>query len=84
MGEDKKTLTIFSTLAKNSVKFFSQNRFTRAFSLLFANILDLCSNCRDTPCVNAIMQIIVLPCHRDLLQEIWGLYIKKFRFFFKL
>ena len=36
MGEDKKTLTIFSTLAKNSVKFFSQNRFTRAFSLLFA------------------------------------------------
>ena len=34
MGEDKKTLTIFSTLAKNSVKFFSQNRFTRAFSLL--------------------------------------------------
>ena len=36
VGEDKKTLTIFSTLAKNSVKFFSQNRFTRAFSLLFA------------------------------------------------
>ena len=35
-GEDKKTLTIFSTLAKNSVKFFSQNRFTKAFSLLFA------------------------------------------------
>ena len=35
-GEDKKTLTIFSTLAKNSVKFFSQNRFTSAFSLLFA------------------------------------------------
>ena len=35
MGEDKKTLTIFSTLAKNSVKFFSQNRFTRAFSLRF-------------------------------------------------
>ena len=33
MGEDKKTLTIFSTLAKNSVKFFSQNRFTRAFYL---------------------------------------------------
>ncbi len=36
VGEDKKTLTIFLTLAKNSVKFFSQNRFTRAFSLLFA------------------------------------------------
>ena len=36
VGEDKKTLTIFSTLAKNSVKFFSQNRFTRNFSLLFA------------------------------------------------
>ena len=36
VGEDKKTLTIFSTLAKNSVKFFSQNRFTRAFSVLFA------------------------------------------------
>ena len=36
MGEDKKTLTIFSTLAKNSVKFFSQNRFTRAFLLLWA------------------------------------------------
>ena len=31
VGEDKKTLTIFSTLAKNSVKFFSQNRFTGAF-----------------------------------------------------
>ena len=36
VGEDKKTLTIFSTLAKNSVKFFSQNRFTRAFVLPFA------------------------------------------------
>ena len=36
VGEDKKKLTIFSTLAKNSVKFFSQNRFTRAFLLLFA------------------------------------------------
>ncbi|MBE6358546.1 MAG: hypothetical protein E7057_04790 [Lentisphaerae bacterium] len=36
MGAEKKTLTIFSTLAKNSVKFFSQNRFTRAFPLLFA------------------------------------------------
>ena len=35
-GEDKKTLTIFSSLAKNSVKFFSQNRYTRAFLLLFA------------------------------------------------
>ena len=34
MGEDKKTLTVFSTLAKNSVKFFSQNRFTSAFLLL--------------------------------------------------
>jgi len=31
------------------VKFFSQNRFTRAFLLLFANILDLCSNRRDMP-----------------------------------
>ena len=30
---------------------------------------------------NAIMQIIVLLCHRDLLQEILGLYIKNFRFF---
>ena len=36
VGEDKKTLTVFSTLAKNSVKFFSQNRFTRDFLLLFA------------------------------------------------
>jgi hypothetical protein len=35
-GEDKKTLTIFSTLAKNFVKFFLQNRFSMAFSLLFA------------------------------------------------
>jgi len=35
-GEDKKTLTIFSTLAKNSVKFFSPNRFTRAFVQPFA------------------------------------------------
>ena len=42
VGEDKKTLTIFSTLAKNSVKFFSQKGFTMAFLLLFANILDLC------------------------------------------
>ena len=33
VGEDKKTLTIFSTLAKNSVKFFSQKGFTRAFYL---------------------------------------------------
>ena len=38
-GEDKKTLTIFSSLTKNSVKFFSQNRFTRAFLLLFATSL---------------------------------------------
>ena len=36
VGEDKKMLTIFSTLAKKSVKFFLQNRFTRAFLLLFA------------------------------------------------
>ena len=35
-GDEVKTLTVFSTLAKNSVKFFSQNRFTSAFSLLFA------------------------------------------------
>ena len=27
------------------------------------------------------MQVIVLQCHRDLLQEILGLYIKKFDFF---
>ena len=40
-GEDKKTLTIFSTLAKNSVKVFSQNRFTRAFVLLFATYPNL-------------------------------------------
>ena len=51
-GEDKKTLTIFSSLAKNSVKFFSQKGFTRAFSLLFANIPDLCSNCCDMPLKN--------------------------------
>ena len=36
VGEDKKTLTIFSTLAKNSVKFFSQKGFTSAFSMRFA------------------------------------------------
>ena len=36
MGEDKKTLTIFSSLAKNSVKFFSHKGFTSAFLLLFA------------------------------------------------
>ena len=41
MGEDKKTLTIFSSLAKNSVKFFSQNRFTKAFSLLFVTYPNL-------------------------------------------
>jgi len=35
-GEEVKTLTIFSTLAKNSVNFFSQKGFTRAFLLLFA------------------------------------------------
>ena len=58
MGEDKKKLTIFSTLAKNSVKFFSQNRFTRAFLLLFANILDLYRNRRDTPLKT---QKIVIP-----------------------
>ena len=39
MGEDKKTLTIFSSLAKNSVKFFSQKGFTSAFSQLFATSL---------------------------------------------
>ena len=41
VGGDKKTLAIFSTLVKYSVKFFSQNRFTRAFSLLFATYLNL-------------------------------------------
>ena len=41
MGEDEKTLTIFSTLAKNSVKFFSQKGFTSAFSLLFATYPNL-------------------------------------------
>jgi len=51
-GEDKKTLTIFSTLAKNSVKFFSQRGFTRAFPLLFANLPEPCRNRYDTPCVN--------------------------------
>jgi hypothetical protein len=40
------------------VKFFSQKGFTRALSLLFANILDLCSNCRDTPLET---QKIVIP-----------------------
>ena len=44
VGEDKKKLTIFSTLAKNSVKFFSQNRFSRAFSLLFAIYPNLAVN----------------------------------------
>jgi len=39
--EDKKTLTIFSTLAKNSVKFFLQKGFTRAFSLRFATYPNL-------------------------------------------
>ena len=63
MGEDKKTLTVFSTLAKNSVKFFSQKGFTRALSLLFANILDLCSNRRDTPCVN----------EKDIMRDTRGL-----------
>jgi len=94
MGEDKKTLTVFSSLAQNSVKFFHK----RASQGLFRCFLPLR---RDTPLKmqkrrqdfscryinapeNAIMQIIVLPCHRDLLQEILGLYIKKFRFFFKL
>ena len=44
MGEDEKTLTIFSTLAKNSVKFFSQKGFTSAFSLLFATYPNLAVN----------------------------------------
>ena len=40
-GEEVKTLTIFSTLAKNSVKFFSQKGFTSAFLLLFATYQNL-------------------------------------------
>ena len=35
-GEDKKNADHFFKSDKNSVKFFSQNRFTRAFLLLFA------------------------------------------------
>ena len=49
VGEDKKTLTIFSTFAKNSVKFFSQNRFTRAFLLLFATYLNLAVTAATRP-----------------------------------
>ena len=35
-GEDKKNADRFFKSNKNSVKFFLQNRFTSAFSLLFA------------------------------------------------
>ena len=49
-GKIKKTLTIFSTLAKNSVKFFSQNRFTRAFSLLFATAPTTTATAATRPC----------------------------------
>ena len=34
---------------KNSVKFFSQKGFTRAFSMLFAILPEPCCNRRDTP-----------------------------------
>ena len=44
VGEEVKTLTIFSSLAKNSVKFFSQKGFTSAFSLLFATYPNLAVN----------------------------------------
>ena len=49
VGEDKKTLTIFSTLAKNSVKFFSQKGFTRAFLLLFATYPNFAATAATRP-----------------------------------
>ena len=41
VGVRSENADLFSTLAKNSVKFFSQNRFTKAFSLLFATYPNL-------------------------------------------
>ena len=49
VGEDKKTLTIFSSLAKNSVKFFSQKGFTKAFSLHFATYPNLAAIAATRP-----------------------------------
>ena len=53
MGEDRKTLTIFSSLAKNSVKFFFTKGLHKGFSAAFCHCPDHYRNRRDTPCVNA-------------------------------
>ena len=60
-GEDKNTLTIFSSLAKNSVKFFSQNRFTSAFSLLFATAPTTTATAATRPCKRKKAARFLLP-----------------------
>jgi hypothetical protein len=51
----------FSTLAKNSVKFFSQEGFTRAFSLLFATYPNLAVTAATRPLKRKKAARLLLP-----------------------
>ena len=72
MGEEVKTLTIFSSLAKNSVKFFSQKCFTRDFSMRFAIYPNLAVTAATRPLKRKKAARFLLPSDVNKLASIFA------------